>query len=159
MDHQGRSAVGEQGVIAIAQIYQRSLECVLRRAVTLDREVRHVTRMRPLWVLQPMVLLVRIEMWAGRRERWPLTLGRLVNVRGMLAGRQVLEVERNRNAGTALVLAYRGGANALSHRIPQFHRDRSAGGAHDGSSDESDNRTNQTLFRHVVLLPGNPLTN
>ena len=48
--------------------------------------------MRPLWILQPVLLLVRIEMWAGRSESWPLTLTDLVNVGGMLTGRQVLDV-------------------------------------------------------------------
>src|SRR5260370_39888163 len=115
--------------------------------------------MRPLWILQPVVLLVRIEVWTGRSESWPLTLGDLVNVCGVLAGRQVLEVEGNRNAGTALALANGGGANALSLRISQFHHDRFFRGAHGDRADESDNGTNNTMFGHAVLLQGNPLTN
>src|SRR5258706_9559561 len=114
--------------------------------------------MRPLWILQPVVLLVRIEMWTSRSEGWSLTLGDLVNVCGMLAGGQVLEVERNRNAGTALALANRGGANALSVPISQFHHDGFVRGGHGGRPDKSDNDTNNIQFGHVVLLQGNPLT-
>jgi hypothetical protein len=149
VNHQGRSAVDDQGAVAIAQVYTRIWECIICIPVSLDSEVRHVTGMRPLWILQTVVLLVRIEMWTSRRESWSLTLRDLVNVCGMLAGRQVLEVEGNRNAGTALAVANGGGANALSLRISQFHPDRFFRGAHGGHADESDNGTSNTIFGHV----------
>jgi hypothetical protein len=108
--------------------------------------------MRPFWILQPMVLLVRIEVWTGRSESWSLTLGELVNVGGTLAGRQVLEVERNRNAGTALTLINGSGANTLSFPISQFHDHRFVRGAHDGRPNESHDDTHNTMFGHAVLL-------
>jgi hypothetical protein len=46
-----------QEAVAIAQVYTRIWERVLCRSVSLDSEVRHVTRVRPLWILQPVVLL------------------------------------------------------------------------------------------------------
>jgi hypothetical protein len=105
MNYQSCSTVGEQGVVANAQRYTWILQRVLRSAVSLDSEVRHITRMRSLRILQSVVLLARIEMWTSRGERWSLTLGELVNMCGMLAGRQVLEVERNRNTACALANA------------------------------------------------------
>src|SRR5215831_8929399 len=99
-----------------------------------------------------MMLLVRIEMRTSRSESRPLTLGDLVYVYGTFSGRKVLQVERDRNAGAALVFSNRGGAHVLAFRISQFHHDRSIRGAHGGGTDESDNGTNNTDFGHVVLL-------
>jgi len=115
--------------------------------------------MRPLWILQAMVLLVRIEVWTGRSESWSFTFGDLVNVGGMLAGRQVLEVEHNRDAGTALTLGNGGRANALSVRISQLHDQRFVRGAHDRRPNERHDDSNNSMFGHVVPLQGNPLTN
>jgi hypothetical protein len=106
-----------------------------------------------------MVLLVRIEVWTGRSESWSLTFGDLVNVGGTFAGRQVLEVEHNRDAGTALAIGNSGRANALSLRISQFHDQRLVLCAHDVRPNERHNNSNNSTFGHVVPLQGNPLTN
>src|SRR6516165_858909 len=98
--------------------------------------------MRPLWILHPMVSHFRIEVWAGRSESWPFTVGDLVDVYSAFAGRQALEVERDRYARTALAFANCGGANALSLRIPQFHHDRFLRSVQSGCGGQSDNDTN-----------------
>src|SRR5262249_18810341 len=118
-----------------------------------------VARMRPLWILQTMVLLVRIEVRTCRSEGWSFTFGDLVNVGGMLAGRQVPEVEHNRDAGTALALGNGGRANALSLRISQLHYQRLVRCAHDGRPNERHGDSNNSIVGHVVPLQGNPLTN
>jgi hypothetical protein len=108
--------------------------------------------MRPFWILQPMVLLVRIEVWTGRSESWSFTFGDLVNVGGMFAGRQVLEVEHNRDAETALALGNGGRAKALSLRISQLHDQRLVLGAHGVRPNERHNNSNNFTFGHVGPL-------
>src|SRR5579872_6920160 len=44
-------------------------------------------------ILQAMLLVIGIEMASGRLEVWPIALGSLMDVDGMVARRQVLKVE------------------------------------------------------------------
>jgi hypothetical protein len=71
-----------------------------------------------------------------------------VNVRGMLAGGQVLEIERNRNA--TLRLTNTSGANTLSFGISQLDGDGIVDCAR--RSDESDHGNSNDVFGHVLLL-------
>jgi hypothetical protein len=71
--------------------------------------------MRTFGIVQPVVLLLRIEVRARGGESWRLAFCHLVNVEGVLAGRQVFQVEPDLNS--ALLLGKRRGADALSFRI------------------------------------------
>ena len=77
-----------------------------------DGEVRHVTRVRSLRVTHPVLLLLRIEVAAGRRERRSVALGRLVHVDRVLSRAQ--SVDRQRDPHTGGVWREHGGANACA---------------------------------------------
>jgi hypothetical protein len=76
--------------------------------------------MGSLGVLENMMLLVRIEVRTSQGECRTLTLGELVKVGRMPTGRQVLDVQLDREAGTTLGLADGRSADALPLRVLQF---------------------------------------
>ena len=72
-------------------------------SVAVDREVQHVSGVRPFRIAQPVVLAFRIEVPAGGLEVGRSALRYLVEVNGMQARRQVLEVEIDANPFFGLV--------------------------------------------------------
>src|SRR6185312_7407896 len=53
-------------------------------------------------IFQPVFFLLRIEMTASGYKAWGFARGVLVNVNGMLAGRQILEIERDLHSTDAI---------------------------------------------------------
>ena len=98
VNHQRRSTVAEDGMRIIAHRDARSVHGNLRRAIRRDRKIRHVARVRPFRILQSVMFAVGIEMTARRRKRRAFTFRVLVNVDGVLARRQPLQVETNVHA-------------------------------------------------------------
>lgn len=93
MNDQRSSAVAENGVRTSTHRYIGSDRCFLRGPVGCYRKVLHIAGVRALRVLQPVLLLLRIEMPARRRESWNLALRVLMNMNGVLAGRQILQIQ------------------------------------------------------------------
>src|ERR1039457_4592257 len=108
--------------------------------------------MRPRGILQAMVLLVGIEVAAGRRECRPFALGHLMRMRGMIARRQILEVQLDSHARSSLALAHRGASDALAVPVFQSHGDRLFRGTDGGGTPETGNGSNNNVFGHGVLL-------
>jgi hypothetical protein len=98
MDDEGCSAAREDRVGSRRKRHPRVSHHRLRRTVGRDREVLHVACVRPERILQAVLLAVRIEVRTGGLERRRLAFRRLMNMDGMLAGWQILEIEGNRHA-------------------------------------------------------------
>ena len=75
----------------------------LRLALCVNGEVVHVAGMMAFGIFQPMLFIVRIEMWASRFEIRRIALCVLVDVDGMLSGRQIVQVELDHHALFSLV--------------------------------------------------------
>ena len=74
----------------------------LGHAVGRDCEIVHVAGVWSLRVLQPMLLAIGIEMRARGFECRGIALRHLMDVEGMLARGQILEIERNRYSSCRL---------------------------------------------------------
>ena len=70
-------------------------------------------RLRALWIVDAMMMHIRIEVRAGRRKRRGFTLASRVNVKRMLARRKILEVESNLYTLTALAIGQRRGGGGM----------------------------------------------
>jgi len=118
MNHQGRSAIAEHGVIVAPGIHVLVLNRGLRCPVSLDGEVRHVACVMSFWTLEAMLLPIRIEVSAGRLKIGSLTLCVLMNMHGVLAGRKILYIQVDTHAGLA---PFHGGApDAFSLGVLEF---------------------------------------
>ncbi len=95
MDHDRRPSIGKQRVrlAARAQYHVSIRHSRLRRAVLLDGEVRHVTGVVSLWVLETVLLARGIEMRPSRFEVGRIALGILMEMHCVLARWQFLERE------------------------------------------------------------------
>src|SRR5260370_29125343 len=69
-----------------------------------------------------MVLLVRVEVRTSRCESWPLAFGNLMNVSGVFAWWQILQIQFDRHTGAAPRLVDGSPANIVTFCIPQLHR-------------------------------------
>jgi len=99
VNHDGRPAVREQGVRPGAEVHVLVRDRRLQGAVRSDRDVHHVAGVRPVWVLEAVLLDLRIEVSAGGREAGRLAFGHLMDVDRVLSGRQVLQVEGDADSG------------------------------------------------------------
>ena len=77
MNNNSRTAVREQRVRIATQVYILVEKIDRGFAFAVDREVIHVARMMAIWILQPVLLAVGIEVWTGRLEIRPVTLRHL----------------------------------------------------------------------------------
>jgi hypothetical protein len=71
---------------------------------------------------------------------------------GMIARRQILDVQFYSHARSTLALAQRGGSDALSIRVFQYHGDRLFRGTDGGGTHETGNGSGNNVFGHGVLL-------
>jgi hypothetical protein len=98
VDYDGRAAVAEDRMRIIAHGYagrdDRSHQSPLRP----HSDVRHVTGVRALRILQTVMLHVRIEVAAGRCERRSLALRHRVNVNPVHARWKTRQIEANAHA-------------------------------------------------------------
>lgn len=102
-----------------AEAYPRNVGGERGLTLCVDCEVFQVAGVVAVWILPAVLLAVGIEMWAGRFEVRRITLGILVNVNRMLAGRQSVEVGLNPHR--ALPVPKDRGANAVALGILQFN--------------------------------------
>src|SRR5581483_3988518 len=99
----------------VIQIYPLIYDGELCCAVWLDCEIFHVPRVRALGIVQPVLFHIGIEVATSGSEG-RLAFGRLMDVDGVLSGREILEIELDFYAA-AFVIAHDGGADALSFGI------------------------------------------
>src|SRR5262249_47717954 len=83
---------------------------VVRRAILIDLEVLHIAKMVAFRILQAVLLACGIEVRSRRLEVGPLALRHLMNVDGMLAGRQIphIKLDTRRLTGESGWLASEG---------------------------------------------------
>ena len=93
VNHQRSSTVAENGVVVIPPIHVFVDDLRFRSAVCVHGEIWHIPGVMALGIFQSMLFVVRIEMCTGGFEvRW-ITLRILVDMDGMLAWRQIVQVE------------------------------------------------------------------
>ena len=97
MDYYGGAAVAEERVGAVAQSYVVVLEFCIGLTIRVDDEVLHVASVVAFGILQAVLLAIGIEMRAGRLEVGGIALGVLVEVDGVLAGREIVQVKLKGN--------------------------------------------------------------
>ena len=94
MDHQCGSTIAENGILRCPKRQVRvSNNHVLGFAIVIDDEIRYVSRVWTLRVIKAMLLAFRIEMRAGGFEVRGIAPGILVNMQGMLTGRQIVNIQ------------------------------------------------------------------
>src|SRR5579859_2682265 len=103
-----------------------------------------------------MLLHIGIEVPARRGKPRRLALGGLMNVKGVLALRKILQVGFNRDPA-ALFLAQNGAADALTFSVIELHGHRFVRGIN-GRSENTRNRYCNSLSDHVFPLHMNPRT-
>jgi hypothetical protein len=62
-------------------------------ALSIDHEVAHIPGVVAFWIIESVLLAFGIEMRTGGLEVWRIALGILVEVDGVLAGRQIMKIE------------------------------------------------------------------
>src|SRR5260370_3474873 len=118
MHYQRRAATGKYRVRTITQRYARSDDRGLGFAFGVGGKVGYVARVRTFRVLQSMLFAIRIEVRAGRLEVRHITLCILVNVDGVLARREVVQVQRDLDAIRSLGQRRRANVLALTVLYP-----------------------------------------
>src|SRR5919204_3411580 len=98
VDHQRSSFIGEKRIRTFAQRDTRITHRCLRSSVLKNSEVGHVAGVRTLRVLQAVLFVTGIEVWARRSERRRIAYRVLMDVDGVAPGRQVLPIEFDRNS-------------------------------------------------------------
>jgi hypothetical protein len=101
VNHQGRSAVAERGVAVRAQIHAFVHDHQIRFPLGIHGEIVHVTGVGTVGILEAVLLAVGVEMGASRFEIRRFALGILVDVNGVFAGWQVLQVQLDLDAFTS----------------------------------------------------------
>jgi hypothetical protein len=91
VDHDGGAAVAEQRVGAFAEGDVIILQHCLSVSFSVDGEVLHVTGVVAFGIIESVLLAFWIEMRSGRFEVGSVALGVLVEVDGVLAGRQIVK--------------------------------------------------------------------
>ncbi len=83
---------------AVAEGYVFVLDGRIGFAFHVNDEVLHVTGVVAFRIVESVLLAIRIEMRAGGFEVWRIALGTLMEVDGVLAGRQIVEMKLEGNA-------------------------------------------------------------
>src|SRR5262249_11373392 len=105
MDDQRGSTVAEDGMIVLAHRHVLVHDADLRLPVRLHRKVRHISSVVSLWISNPMLLILGIEVRACALEIRTVALCVLMNVNRVLSGLKVLHVKRDLHSAS-LVLRY-----------------------------------------------------
>ena len=122
--NQRRSTIAENGVAVISPVHIFVDDPRLRLAASVHGDVLHIASVMTFRTLKSVLLVVRIEMRAGRLEIWCIALWILVDVDGMLSRRQIVQVEFDHHA---IALVHKRRTYALALGILQF--DSNFGGA------------------------------
>ena len=97
MDYDGGATVAEERVGVGAEGYIFVVEFGLGLAVCADGKVFHVTGVVAFRVIEPVLLAFGIEMRTGGFEIRGIALGVLMEVNGVHAGREIVEVQLEAN--------------------------------------------------------------
>src|SRR5262249_1517626 len=97
-----RAAIAEQRIRTFAERDILILELTAGLPVCIDAEIRHVASVVAFGVLQAVFFGTRIEVRSSRLKIRPFTLRNLMEMNGMLSGRQVVEIELNTHSRTLL---------------------------------------------------------
>jgi hypothetical protein len=115
-----RPAVAEQGVGTVRKGYVVVLKSEsVSFALSIDGEVLHIASVVAVGIIETVFLAIRIEMSTGRLEIGAFALGHLMEVEGMLSGREIVKVKLDDDARP--FLREGNGANTLSLRICEFN--------------------------------------
>jgi hypothetical protein len=99
VDHDGRAAVAEERMRPFTQGHVVILESdSVGFALGVDGEVFHVARVVPLRIVESVLLGLRVEVRARGFEIGRIALGVLMEVDGVLAGRQAIQMQFEFNA-------------------------------------------------------------
>jgi len=99
VDHERGAPRTEERVRARAERHERGHDVHMRRSVPGRVEVREVARVRPLGGLQAVLLPEGIEVSAGRFEVRPVAFAGFVNMDGVGAGRKMVKIGDDPDAG------------------------------------------------------------
>ena len=100
MDDDGSAAVAKERVWAIGEGDVVVFERHVSFAFYVDDEILHVAGVVALGIFESVLFAVRIEMRAGGFEVGCIALRVLMEVDGMLAGREIVQVELEADAGS-----------------------------------------------------------
>src|SRR5260370_15146551 len=93
MNDESCAASGKDGMRTVFQRDVRGNDCRLGPAFCVHGEIGDVAGVRALGILQAVMFAVGIEMTTSGFEVGAFTLGGLMDVDGVFAGREVLQVE------------------------------------------------------------------
>lgn len=155
VDNKRRSAVAENGVAVSSPIHIFVDDLRLGLAIGIHSEILHIAGVMTLGILKSVLLVVRVEMGAGRLEIWGIALCILVDVNGMLSRRQIVQGELDHHA---LALVQERRTYALALGILQF--DCNFGGARQGESAKSQeqNGDNERVSFHAGYYSAKRMT-
>jgi|SRR5208337_62567 len=102
VDNDRGAAVAEKRMRAVAEGHVFVFHGGIGFAFHVNREVRHVAGVMAFGVVETVLLAVGIEMRAGGFEVWRIALGILMEVDGVLAGRQIVKMKLEGNTGSLL---------------------------------------------------------
>jgi hypothetical protein len=114
VDYNRRTSVTDEGV---RTIFERCLFVFYSStgfAIGPDREIRHVAGVVALWIIEPVLLILRIEMPTGRFEVGAFALGRLVKMDSVHSGCKVMQAELEGNTRALIPNRYATDIFALS---------------------------------------------
>ena len=87
----------EKRVLAFAQNHQGCRDVDRRRSVGLDGDIGQIARMRPFGVLETVLFPERVEVSSRRLEIGRMAFCNLMDVKGMLTGWEILDIELDSN--------------------------------------------------------------
>ena len=126
VDDYRRTAVAEQRVGAVAQCYIVVQHLYsIDSALSIDREIAHITSVVAFGIIESVLLTFRIEMWTGGFEVWAIALRVLMKVDSVLARWEIMKFKLEADTRPLLKQAY--GANALSLGVLKFNNAGSLG--------------------------------
>ena len=102
MDDDRRAAVAEQRVRTVAQSYVLILKAGARLSSRVDSKVQHVAGVVAFGILESVLFVFRIEMRTCGFEVGRIAFGILMEVDGVFAGRQIVEIQLEFDAGSLL---------------------------------------------------------
>ena len=120
MNDEGTSSISENRVLAFGIGDGGSDNSYLGGAVRANQEVRHIAGMGASRIIRTVFFPIRVEMTARRGELRRIAFSGLMNVDGMLAGRQVREIEYGLYAA-GLCFGEESRANVLTLRVFHLH--------------------------------------
>jgi hypothetical protein len=98
VDDDGGASIGEQRVRPLAEGYVFVLDAGVRFSLRIDGKVQHIAGVMAFRIVESMLFAVGIKVRAGRLEIGSITLWVLMKVDGVLAGRQIMEMQLEADA-------------------------------------------------------------